>query len=440
MTEMNKWFNKYILWMVLFLALIILTNTSCQKTYAATNDNEKTIQEDIGVNLPFIADSLCAIKDSAHSLSGFYENLNLLLTGKDTIINIIHIGDSHVQAGFLTGKTMRLLQNAFGNAGRGWISPLKLSGTNEPNDYFIVSGVKRFISSACVQKDPKCTWGLGGIGIKSSDAKIDLGILMAPNNGVGYDFNKVLFFRDKNSKQLFPESEMDCFQGCSQFEDVLIDTFVCDNLINSLQIKSFESDTFSDASIYYGFSLTNGHSGILYHALGINGARYVDFTNRKYIRQLSLLNPALIIVSLGTNETFGKNFNRPEFERQVNSFVNLINEELPNTSILLTTPVETYRRQRSKQKRNYLRNENTEKAAEVITSYAATKGVACWDLFAVSGGRNSCKNWFGAGLFARDRIHFTQRGYDEQGKLLYKALINSFNNANKIREEERNAE
>ncbi|MDR3267225.1 MAG: GDSL-type esterase/lipase family protein [Tannerella sp.] len=437
---MKNLLNKHIFWMVSFLVLMAITATSHHKSYATIKENEKTIQDDISLNLPFIADSLCVIKDSTHSLNGFYKDLSMLLEGKDTIINIIHIGDSHIQAGFLTGSAMRLLQNAFGNAGRGWISPLKLSQTNEPNDYFITSGVKHFISSACIQKAPKCTWGLGGIGIETSDAKIDLGILIAPNNGAGYDFNKALLFRDKSSKQLFPESDIDCFQSRLPFEDVLIDTFRCNNLINSLQIQSFETDTFPDASIYYGFLLTNGHSGILYHALGVNGARYIDFTNRKYIRQLSLLNPALIIVSLGTNETFGKNFSKPEFERQVDSFVSLINEELPNTSILLTTPAETYKRLRNKQKRSYVKNENTEKATDVITSYTSIKGIACWDLFAVSGGSNSCKNWFQTGMFANDRIHFTQKGYDEQGKLLYKALINSFNEANKLKEEVQDAE
>ncbi|MDR2384899.1 MAG: GDSL-type esterase/lipase family protein [Tannerella sp.] len=437
---MNNSLSKHIRRMTLFLALTTIAAATYHKSYAAIKENEKTIQDDVIVNLPFITDSLCIIKDSAHSLNGFYENLRLLLAGKDTIINIIHIGDSHIQAGFLTGRTMRLLQNTFGNAGRGWISPLRLSGTNEPNDYFITSGIKHFISSVCIQKEPKCTWGLGGIGIEALDAEIDLGVLVAPNNGVGYDFNKALLFRDKYSKQLFPKPDIDCFQGETQFEDILIDTFISNNLINSLQIKSFETDTFLDPSIYYGFLLTNGHAGILYHALGINGARYVDFTNRKYIRQLSLLNPTLIIVSLGTNESFGKNFSMPEFERQIDSFVNLVHEELPNTSIILTTPPETFKRLRSKQKRYYVRNENTKKAAETISSYTAINGLACWDLYAVSGGSNSCNNWFEAGMFARDRIHFTQKGYDEQGKLLYKSLINSFNKVQELREEEQDAE
>ena len=38
----------------------------------------------------------------------------------------IVFGDSHLQAGYNTGKIMRLMQHDFGNAGRGWISPFKI--------------------------------------------------------------------------------------------------------------------------------------------------------------------------------------------------------------------------------------------------------------------------------------------------------------------------
>lgn len=50
-------------------------------------------------------------------------------------VSIVHIGDSHIQADISTGTTRELLQYDFGNAGRGLVSPLKMSGTNEPLDY-----------------------------------------------------------------------------------------------------------------------------------------------------------------------------------------------------------------------------------------------------------------------------------------------------------------
>jgi hypothetical protein len=36
-----------------------------------------------------------------------------------------------------------------------------------------------------------------------------------------------------------------------------------------------------------------------------------------------------------------------------------------------------------------------------------------------------------AGLFGRDRVHFTVTGYEEQGTLFYRAFIQNYNKSNK---------
>ncbi|MCD8177841.1 MAG: hypothetical protein LUE98_10590 [Tannerellaceae bacterium] len=86
--------------------------------------------------LTFCVDSLVRIADPAHTLTGFTKAMQRLKEEKDTTLTIVHLGDSYIQAGFLTGRVMRLLHAEYGNAGRGWIAPFKLSKTNEPLDYF----------------------------------------------------------------------------------------------------------------------------------------------------------------------------------------------------------------------------------------------------------------------------------------------------------------
>jgi lysophospholipase L1-like esterase len=105
--------------------------------------------------------------------------------------------------------------------------------------------------------------------------------------------------------------------------------------------------------------------------------------------------------------------------------IRLIREEIPGTSILLTTPAETFKSVTVNKKRQYVRNENIAKAVEVISTYTEKENLACWDLYAISGGDNSCQKWFDAKLFGRDRIHFSRTGYEEQGLLLYKAIARS---------------
>lgn len=100
---------------------------------------------------------------------------------------------------------------------------------------------------------------------------------------------------------------------------VLADTFRISYPVDTLQLHSTRRKQGTDKllpastfkNIYYGFSLTNGNPGVLYHSVGVNGAMYVNYTDEAYVRQLALLKPSLLIISLGTNETFGRRF-RPE--------------------------------------------------------------------------------------------------------------------------------
>lgn len=78
-------------------------------------------------NLSFAVDSLLRIQDETNHLKPVFDCLRALESGKDTVLTIVHLGDSHVQAGHLSGRLMRLLHQQFGNAGRGWIAPFKLS-------------------------------------------------------------------------------------------------------------------------------------------------------------------------------------------------------------------------------------------------------------------------------------------------------------------------
>ena len=391
-------------------------------------------------SLPFINDSLCVIEDSEMSMSAFINELNDLINGKDTVINIVHLGDSHIQAGFLSGRTMRLMQNSFGNAGRGWIAPFKLSKTNEPTDYFISSNIKEWIAGRCVQLKPKCLWGIGGIGIQTEAKNINFDLIIAPNNGAGYSFNKMLLYRDRNAAPMAPlhtdkDSALTLSWGLQAYENnIVVDTFITTNLVDTLSIRSVDSVKSSESNRYYGFMLTNGNPGILYHSIGVNGARYKDYASREYIRQLALLKPSLLIISLGTNESYERNFNKIEFEAQVDSFIRLIREEIPEVALLVTTPAESYKRVYRNKKRYYERNENISKVADIISSYAKKEGIAYWDLYSIAGGRNSCKEWFDAKMFGRDRVHFSRSGYEKQGALLYKAIVRSYASAQNIQE------
>ena len=323
------------------------------------------------------------LPDSSKAWNNFFNELDSLRAGKDTAITIVQLGDSHIQAGHLSGRVMRLFQQAFGNAGRGWIAPFKLSKTNEPDDYFIKSVAKDWIAGRCIQHVRKTPIGIGGIGIKSVSPSINLDVVITPNNGAGYEFNEAILYRGEKSMPMLPagalKDSVQTFRADTVcVPGVLADTFRISCLTDTLQLQSTRrkegTNTLRPASsftnLYYGLTLKNGGRGILYHSIGVNGAMYVNYTDEAYVRQLALLKPSLLIISMGTNETFGRRFNTDEFSGQIEAFLAIVKKELPNTAILLTTPPECYRRVRSGKQRTYVRNDNTERAARAIRNVA----------------------------------------------------------------------
>ncbi len=372
-------------------------------------------------------------------LSRFFAGLDSLRGGKDTVLTVLHLGDSHIQAGYYSGKTMRLLQQEFGNAGRGFIAPLQLNRTNQPTDYLIRSSVRDWIAGRITQRKKHTTIGMGGIGVRSNSPSINLNVIITPKDGADYAFNEAILYRKEDAMPMLPTDESKqiatAFLADTAYAGVRADTFRIEGLTDTLLLYSTRRKQGTDQLLpassfnntYYGLSLHNGRPGILYHSVGVNGAMYVNYTDSIYIARLALLRPQLVILSMGTNETFGRFFSGLQFGEQVRALIRLIRREMPQAEILLTTPPECYTRTYVQKKRVYVRNENSEKAAAALRQIAKEERVACWDLFTATGGKLSCRKWLDQRLMVNDRIHFTQRGYEDQGIMLYRSLMNAYN-------------
>ena len=388
-------------------------------------------------HLPFTLDSLCIIENHSSELSSFIHALKLLDAGKDTVLTIVHLGDSHIEAGYYSGQIMRLLQQRYGNAGRGWVAPFRLARMSQPEDYFIRSNIREWVSGRINQPSKKTPIGPGGIGIRSNASSLKLDLLTAPVNGEGYSFNQVVLYRGNKAMVMQPtgtrKEGIRFSHGLTEVGPRMVaDTFFLPSLRDTLLLQSSlrkpgaktNSPATDFTNFYYGFSLSNGQPGILYHSVGVNGAMFVHYSDPDFLPRLAALKPSLLIVSLGTNESIGTRFSEEVFARQVRKFLGMVREYMPETAILLTTPADYYKRTRIRGQRGYTYsfNENTEKVAATLSALAREEGLACWDLFSATGGRHSSEQWLDAGLLSTDRIHFRKEGYLEFGRLFYLAF------------------
>ena len=420
----------------LFLLLFALSMNDCVKgenkevsfgTKEAVPLKEEFAEKiSIEPKYSFVKESLNHIHDKNGTMDSIFEMLYLLKVNPDSLKNplsIVHIGDSHIQAGFLTGSVMRNMQKQFGNAGRGLVVPLRLAKTNAPRDYQI-SSENTWMGGRLIQRKNTLPIGVGGIALATENSKIDFTLKLRQKEQDDYAFNKITIFSDSLSPKLtVGRQNFSMLDPLKEYPFAY--TLELNEKTDSIRLKANSGS--NGKSTYYGFSLENGKPGILYHSIGINGAHYLDYQKEGVLNQIRALKPNLIILSMGTNEAFGRNFNNAEFRNQIDGVVRKVREANPDAVLLLTTPAECYIRRRVNNKTVYSPNSKVARVRSVLIDYAKSKGLAYWDLFEVTGGAGSCKNWYANKLMAKDRIHFTENGYQLQGELLFNGFITEYN-------------
>lgn len=337
------------------------------------------------------------------------------------IVSIVHIGDSHVQPEGNTSRTRRALQRQFGSAGRGLVAPLRLAGTNAPTDYTIRSE-SRFATSRLMKPDRAVAVGMSGVAIRPLSQRFSLHV------EAEYPFDRVRVHSVGDTGVEVSGVDgglmaayVSPVQGVTE---VLLTRAVTDANLH-LRAPSGTSVT--------ALELLRGGHGVEYSAIGNNGAMFSSYAAIPgFGRAVSALHPRLIVLSLGTNEAFGR-MTSDAMRSSIDALVEELRDANPAALFLLTTPQECYRRsytysrrrkgRRRRRLAGYSVNGNVRRMRDIILDYAADKRIAVWDWYDISGGDSSAAKWLAAGLMNKDRIHLTWPGYHLQGELLADALI-----------------
>jgi lysophospholipase L1-like esterase len=271
--------------------------------------------------------------------------------------------------------------------------------------------------------------GIGGITIKTMDSAAYINLTLQDQSGLDYGCTKMTLFHEK---------------GPQAFDFMLYDGpdilgFINSNLLiggpfsstinfdkpqKRIRLKVYKRDSLQNFAQVYGLLLENEQPGILYNATGVNGAECRHCSASKYFfDQLSLLSPDLVIISLGTNEAYPRGFDADHFQVQLDSLAKQVKRANPEAALLFTTPADSYRKK--------YKNPDMKSARNTIIQYCETNHFAYWDLYAIMGGYGSMAKWKAKNLGAPDKVHFSRGGYELQGKLMYSALKNGYNNFKK---------
>jgi lysophospholipase L1-like esterase len=199
-------------------------------------------------------------------------------------------------------------------------------------------------------------------------------------------------------------------------------SYTSDTLMSRITILPAEKQPMCNLN---GFVIENDKPGVIYHSIGVNGAKLSDYNKYPlFFEQLPILHPDLVILSFGTNESFGK-LSDTEYIYQIQEFVENIKRLNPFAMVLVMTPPPSMFRRR--------------RVNTYITDYSnALMGLSnlpVWDLYTRMGGASGIapKGEY-ARLIARDKVHYTTGGYEAQGQLFASDFIDAYNNFKKKRE------
>lgn len=415
------------------------------------------------------------------ALKLFFEKLYEVDKEKAGKINIVHIGDSHIQGEAMTGYIRTALQERFGNGGLGFVFPYRLAKTNGGRYVRFESNTTWASRRNIYPVEAGLEAGLSGIALKTRDKDfaVELTVrdsaykfnwikVITPQNYPLFDVattSRTIVLESKAPKKIVHKikngevlgsiankygvsiSELRRANGLkgdniragktlkiptneverrevrrSEFEPISLSTDPLANFYYSpkplSKIYILPNKGQSEFNLN-GMVLERDAPGVLYHSIGVNGAKASDYNKYPlFFDQLPALLPDLVIVSLGTNESFDK-LTREEYTDQLNLMLTRIKAKNPDVCVLVMTPPPSLFRRRYP-------NTFAADYAKAIQEQETSMIYASFDLFSEMGGTGGVSRNAKRGYLNTDKVHYTQAGYEKQGSLFMDAFLQAY--------------
>jgi lysophospholipase L1-like esterase len=359
------------------------------------------------------------IEDPSGAMAAFYAALSRAERG-ESVARILHFGDSHVAADLLTGALRRDLQDCFGDGGAGFI----LAG--KPYSYYTRPGVQmqasggwrvNGLSEASLADDGR--FGLAGISFTAVDVgesfrvtapsrRFILYLLKQPGGGA------VTIYLDGLVRQ------RNLSLNAARSEAAYAEIIAASETTHTLDVTI----TRPGSARVLGVDVQRDAPGVIYDALGINGARLrrlLQWDWRILSSNLNHTAPDLIILAYGSNEAGDADLNLDEYRGRLLALLAQLRTAAPNASLLVIAPPDRATRI-GKGWQTIARMPALVAAERQATAEA---GAAFFDLFHTMGGAGAMARWASErpALAQPDRVHLTPAGYQRVAGWLYEALM-----------------
>lgn len=359
---------------------------------------------------------------TGRAMLGFYAALASTQRG-EWVTRIVHYGDSHVAADILTGALRKSLQSYFGDTGSGFV----LAG--QPWQWYSRAGffgkatsgwTTDGLSQASLAADGRL--GLAGVSLSTRNEGewislvatgryFDVYVLKQPGGGaVDIWLDTVEWKRNFSLRSKAVEADY-------------IEIVAPDDSMHTIEIRTSSQGR----TRIFGIAIEGERAGVVYDALGINGAR----ASRPLLWDWDLLSsnlerrdPDLIVVAYGSNEVTDPDLDLEEYTASFTTLLKQFHQAAPRASILVIGPpdraVRVGRQWKTASRMSALVDAQRRAAFKV--------GAAFYDLFNAMGGTGSIERWAmqSQPLAQTDRVHLTSAGYRLVADWLYRELMRSY--------------
>ena len=359
--------------------------------------------------------------DSSLYYNRIMKKFSSLCKNQKETISILHLGDSHLQAGFYSNEIRQNFQNYFTTdtlANLGMVFPYSAAKTNNPPDYK-TNYAGTWETCKATTKTKNCHTGLTGISVFTKDTSASITISLRdyyPLKNHAFNYAKLLCSYPDSlySVKITPKGTIHSDSSSYEIEFDQLTDFI------HIQVKKNQPEDSTHTFKLDGIILQNSPHSITYHEIGVNGAKASSYLQSKFFsRQLKSIKPDWVIISLGTNEAYNENFNTSTFNHHLTTLIQTIQAHTDSSWILLNTPGDAMLRRKH-------RNPNNKKARQTIIEVAKQTQSAYWDFFHVMGASESIDAWHIHNLTATDKLHLNKKGYLLKGNLFFDAFLHNY--------------
>ena len=369
----------------------------------------------------------CEIPPNSNRYCELWATMDSVHQGIGGELSILHVGGSHVQAGWI-GHFMReqlALWSPQAIWSKGLMLPYRLAKTNTPT-HFRTEMSGSWQGSRCTRK----TWDE-----INSDVGSGTGIQVRTGSPAS-TLQHVAFLPDssKFSANTFDiwtnarPSEISFYNAGSDANMTpLIDQSGW-RIVLSTPVDTFRLSLQSAANRSIPIAYEGAYSQIstaaprmTYNEWGHNGLHIRDMRKCVGLQKLvKRMQPDLVIIGIGLNDAIDKHgFDIGQFSADYSVLMRQLEKRLPNAAFLLLSNTHVHPTNET-----IAKHSNEIKA--FLRAHAESTGCGFFDLGAAIGGNESTADWMTNDWMKSDGIHFHSSGYQRIAGLLYDAIHQAF--------------